>query len=321
MKALLYADPHLNPKRIDNLIESFAWMNLLAKSKKVDKKICLGDMTDRPNLTAEEITAMSRLDAQDHVIIAGNHCRADKDGKISSISMFENVVTEPGFLTDEIYILPYNSTKVDLSAISPRPKIILSHNDILGYDFGGKISTTGYNLSEILDNCDLFINGHLHNGAWIVENRIMNLGIMSGLNFSSCGGQWEPSVAILDTDTLKVELIENPYAYRYKKGEWSTIPKLKKYLDDLSEGKYVIQAKVPYKIADKVRKLLDQNDKVVTSRILAIHDKVVSSDLTKFEANTMSIYDKLREFVKKEDKNYDQNIINSIISEMEGSAE
>ena len=61
--------------------------------------------------------------------------------------------------------------------------IILSHNDIKGYDLNGHILTSGYELSEILDCCKIFINGHLHNGGWLVKDKVVNLGQLSGKYF------------------------------------------------------------------------------------------------------------------------------------------
>ena len=40
-------------------------------------------------------------------------------------------------------------------------------------------STEGYNVQDIDANCDLFINGHLHNGEKITK-KIINIGNISG---------------------------------------------------------------------------------------------------------------------------------------------
>lgn len=344
MKIGLYADVHLSMTssiivgrsgefsgRLNNIIESCKWMNHLFKDQDCNLVVCLGDLTDKTSLSAEEITALSQCGLEDHHFIVGNHCRSDKNGEINSLSLFKNTYYEPclieipGGRDNEVFkilILPYNSTPVDLSQFSDGVDVILSHNDIKGYDFGGHVSEAGYEIEDILSKCKLFINGHLHNGAWLIQDRIVNLGQISGMNFSSCGGQWEPSVGILDTDTLTLEIHENPYAYRFKKEEFSTLTKLKSYLDNLPEsGEYVLQARVPDTIAQKSRKLIDQCSKVVASRVLTSQTKSKKSSPTKrdeIKLDKSSVYDKLRGFVTSQNPSkYSIEKINEIIDQME----
>lgn len=335
MKLGLYADPHISQNssiitsrdgsgmsgRLSNIISTFEWMNNLFSSHDVDKIVCLGDMTDKPNLTAEEITAMSKCNCSSHYFIVGNHCRSDKDGSINSLATFDHVISEPCYLEDsnnEVFILPYSRDVFDLSSLNDKPKLILSHNDFYGYDYGGAVSKSGYTISEVSENCELFINGHLHNGGWIVENKIMNLGAVTGLNFASCSGQWNPSVAIVDTETLKVDLYENPEAFKFRKFVCGKVSDVKKIIDSLDGFHYVLQFKVPDTISEKVRKLVDQYNKIDASRIIVestrsnfIENKV------KFE-ETSSIYDKLKEFISLQGKKikFDIESINSIIDSM-----
>lgn len=334
MKLGLYADPHFSQSssiivgrkgeftgRLNNLIESFEWMNNLFKSEGVDRIYCLGDLTDKPVLTSEEITAMSRCHIEDHYLIVGNHCRADSNGDINSLAIYPNVINEPCWAcNDDVFILPYNHETFDLTKLDKRPKIILSHNDIKGYDFGaGHICGAGYEISTILDSCDMFINGHLHSGGNVVVNRIINLGHLSAMNFASCNSEWEPSVMIIDTETLEYKLYENPKAYRFKKEEFSQLAKLKGYLDNLPDiGEYVLQVKVPEDIAQKARKLIEQCDKVVTSRILVQKNKNIEQYTKKeFVMDTASIYDKLSKFVdEKSPGNYSIKVIHGIIDKI-----
>lgn len=331
----LYADPHVSQTssivvgssggfsgRLDNLIKSFNWMRSLFAERGCDEVVCLGDMTDKPSLTAEELSAMSKfVDCSNDLIIVGNHCRSDKSGRINTLnSIFNYVFYQPTVIDvggKKILLLPYNSTPEDLSKISKEQgpiDVVLSHNDIKGYDYGNCISTSGYDLDDILSNCKLFINGHLHNGGWLIKDRVVNLGQLSGMNFSSCGGQWEPSVGILDLDTLELEIIENPYAYRFKKESFTTLVKLKNYLNALPDcGKYVLQVKVPESIASSARSVLDKSEKVVTSRVLTVRDSKKSRKVvTKVEkVESKSIYDKMRGFLSTQD----QSKFNPIIAE------
>lgn len=338
----LYTDPHFSQSssiivgrrgeftgRLSNLISSYEWMDKLFKEEKVDYVVCLGDVTDKPVLTSEEITAMSRCPGLEaHKIILGNHCRSDKDGRINSVANYDTIDSPQWVDKDAgIYALPYNHDIVELKNIEPKPRVILSHNDIKGYDLGGHISEEGYEIGDILENCELFINGHLHNGGWVVKDRVMNLGNLSGMNFSSCGGEWEPSVAILSINGNESSLqrYENPYAYRFKKEEFKTLTKLKGYLDNLPEvGQYVLQVKVPDNLAQKSRKLLEQCDKVVASRILT-YRKTTSAkkDQGKVNLNSDSkdVYTKLKEFINSQKPKYSLDTINKIIDKISQESE
>lgn len=337
VKIGLYSDPHFSQnssmlvgrdgkysKRLTNLIESFKWMNNFFNREGCSEVFCLGDMTDRPDLTAEEITAMSECNISDHHLIVGNHCRSDKNGEINSLSMFSAIYYEPKVISlgsRNILILPYNSTPVDLSSYKDID-VILSHNDIKGYDFGNHISDEGYSLEDILKSCKLFINGHLHNGGWLVQDRILNLGQLSGMNFSSCGGQWEPSVAILDTEDLSIKFYENPIALRFKKIEMKTLVSLKNYLNSLNPevGRYVLQVKVPESISQNARKLLDQYDNVLSSRVLVVKSskKTTSKKVNEETPSQTSIYDKLRDFIKLQNSSkFDFDKVNEIINNLE----
>ncbi len=316
----VYADPHFSinssialgkgtngfSNRLNNLIESFEWMNNLFNERNVELVICLGDLTDRAVLSAEEITALSLCGLENHHFIVGNHCRSDKNGRMNALSIFKNVYHEPHTLTvdgKKIHLLPYNS---DLYDLPEDVDIICSHNDIKNYNFGTFLSPTGYEQVDILKSCRLFINGHLHNGGWVVKDRIVNLGAMVGINFSSCGGEWEPSIGIIDTDTLKLEIIENPVAYRFKKLDCPTLQELKNYLDQLpSVGQYIIQVKTSAELAENCRKLLTQTSKVVASRILTYSPTIQQqpSDVPqKVSADDTSanVYEKFKAFLKEQ---------------------
>ena len=347
MKIGLYTDAHFSQSssiilgkkdsfsgRLQNLIESFCWMNETFQKHGVEEIFCLGDLTDKPNLTAEEISALGKCNLEGHRLILGNHCRSDKDGNFNSLSIFKNVYKQPGFLqlgNCSFYILPYNSTLEDLNALNPKPDVILSHNDIKDFNYGNYLSDVGYELADILANCKLFINGHLHNGEWLVQDRIMNLGSITGVNFASCGGQWDPSIGILDTDTLSVELIENPIAYKFRKVSFNNYPEVKNYLSSLKKQNYVLQVKVPQRIVSDVRDLLDKTDAVTASRVLSLPEQISYDNKMKLEEAqekpdagefSKSPYEKLREYVsERAPAKYNINTLFGIIDKIEKGAQ
>ena len=339
MKLGLYADPHFSQTssiivgkrgslsgRLNNLVQSFEWMNNLFKDNGVSEIICLGDLADKPVLTSEEISAMSQCNLSTHYILVGNHCRADQSGSINSVNLVSTrIISEPTIIEfDKIKVLflPYSKEPYELTE---KVDVILSHNDIQGYMFSGNhVCTTGYNLSDILDKCKLFINGHLHNGGWIVKDRAMNLGQLSGMNFSSCGGEWEPSVAILDTDDLSITLYENPVAYRFKKIEIDKVTKLKAYLDQLTCKGYILQVKVPNSISESCRKLLDKCDKVEASRVLTTSESKKSdkSSSSQIQLTQSSVYDKLKSFIKNQSNlPVREKILLTLVDELEKKGE
>lgn len=336
MKIGIYADPHFACSssiilgkqgeftgRLDNLIRSFKWMNETFKENNVKAIYCLGDFTDKTTLTSEELTAISKCDLTGHTCLVGNHCRSTKSGEINSISAFiPKVVSEPTvelLAGLRILLLPYNSDIADLSQYEDID-VILSHNDLKGYDFGGgHMSTSGYEASNILKSCRLFINGHLHNGGWVVKDRIVNLGQLSGMNFSSCGGEWEPSVGILDTTTLKLDIIPNPVAYRFKKLEFNSMSTLKSYLDNLpNDGEYILQIKIPEDSALTARKLLDQCNRITASRVVTYRSKseVVNTYKETPTLERVPMYKKLQDFISTQTPKCNQKLLQEIIQSL-----
>ena len=135
--------------------------------------------------------------------------------------------------------------------------IIFSHNDIKGLRYGQFESKVGFTIEEIEKECSLYINGHLHNQQQVTR-KILNLGNLTGQNFSEDAEIYSHSIAVVDTDTLDVELITNPYALKFYKfnietddfsildkcDEYSllTIKTYSKYIDDIR--KYLADKKV-----------------------------------------------------------------------------
>lgn len=253
MKLLIYADPHWSAYssiirsrgkkysiRLENLIDSINWLEKLAFEKCCEEIICLGDFFDKESLNSEEITSLQNINWEQpgligHTMLVGNHEMGRSDLEYSSMHVFKQnkfkVINKPIFVEDsdsgftdiDILYLPYilDSNRKPLKDYFPsnerhRKRIVFSHNDIAGVQMGRFISTSGFSVEEIEENCDLFINGHLHNGEKITD-KIINLGNLTGQNFSEDAYKYKHHVMILDTGTLDYELIENPYAFNFYK--------------------------------------------------------------------------------------------------------
>lgn len=242
-KILVYGDTHFSEYssiirglgekytvRLENLIKSINWVERLAKNKECNLIVNLGDFFDKPDLTSQEISAFKDINwASDipHIHLCGNHEMGSSKHEYSSCNMFsviENheVISKPAIYyhgEKKIGFLPYilDSNKEALNTYFPEKcDIIFSHNDIKGIQMGSIMSTAGFEIDEIHSCCDLFINGHIHNGMRI-SNKIINCGNLTGQNFSEDAFNYKHRALIIDVVTGAVEEIENPHAFNFYK--------------------------------------------------------------------------------------------------------
>lgn len=244
MKILIYTDLHFSQYssivrnrgykysiRLENEIKSINWAEQLANEYSCNAIVCLGDFFDKSELAAEELTAIQDIQWSNipHTFLVGNHEIGINNLKYSSAHLFNIcknsvVIDSPTsylFNNTEILLLPYilesNRQKLDTYIkYNCNKRLILSHNDIAGIQLGKYLTQSGFSINEIEDNCDLFINGHLHNGEKI-SNKIINLGNLTGQNFSEDAYKYSHNILIIDTDTLEYQLIENPFALNFYK--------------------------------------------------------------------------------------------------------
>ena len=299
MKIGIYADAHfsLNSSiilgqtnslegRLNHLIDSFEWMYELFRTNGVGVIIDLGDLTDSYVVRAEEITAVSKALSFNEVIpefhILGNHERLDYNGSISSISFVDNidnqnVISDLTVMTldnKSVTLLPYSNGYTDEYIGSLQDTdYLFTHLDILGSDTGGWSLTEGIKPNVLANKFGLTVNGHIHNGSWVIPNKVLNLGSISGQNFSSRQIAWNPSVMILDTDTNQYLLYENPYALIFVNKSCSTIDKVVKLINGITEGTYAVQLRVPVSLVEETRKVVQTNPHIVASRIMTKSDK------------------------------------------------
>lgn len=245
MKILIYSDIHISidsvgvkstgskySKRLENIIQSISWAEDLAIRLNCEVVVNLGDTFDKPLITAIEATAIQDITwaGLPHYILIGNHDSNIASLEYSSASVFKrlpnfNIIDTPQAFqipeTDKIIcFIPYITENMRKPLtdyiIQGKTNIVLSHNDIAGFSFGKFISKEGFNIKEIEDNCALFLNGHLHNSAYLTK-KILNVGNLTGQNFGEDAFKYKHGAWLLDTDTLELQFFENPYALRYYK--------------------------------------------------------------------------------------------------------
>lgn len=242
MKILLYSDCHFSTyssiirkrserfsARLENLIKSINWAEDLSYNQECDAVVCLGDFFDNSIISAEECTALRDVEWCNipHYFLVGNHEISSANTTTSSahilslldrIKVIDHAKSEV-FDDCEICFLPYTQNYVSIAEIFGEQKhkrIVLSHNDISGINYGAFVSNIGFDVDDITSNCDLFINGHLHNGSKI--NRcIYNIGNLTGQNFGEDAARYKHSAFILDTEDLSLIEYENPYAFNFYK--------------------------------------------------------------------------------------------------------
>ena len=320
MKLLLYADNHFSKqssilrsrgekysKRLENQIQSLNWVERLAQKENCDAIVCLGDFFDKPILDAEEISALKEVNWGDtsRIFLVGNHELGLSTQDFNSAYLFSlignnTVVSEP-YCFDvgdtSICLLPYilednrKPLKEYLQNATKEKILVLSHNDLMGVQYGGYESKLGFGLDEINDCCDLFINGHIHNGGW-VNKKTLNLGNLTGQNFSeSTSTTFGHSIAIIDTNNLSIEFVKNPYAIHFVKDE-NDISKIA--LDVGDKCSFVVSVTCNEDDIENLKCTLDSHKNILDYRIVVNRKKV---EIKREKVETLNHLDRFVKFV------------------------
>lgn len=287
-------------KRLENLIKSVSWCEALAKENDVDSIVYLGDFFDRPDLTAEEITALNDVNWHNvmHVFIVGNHESNISNLMFSSTNVLDKdnmkIISEPTLEyigASRFLFLPYIEEENRLSSLSDyyssaikltadqafEHTIVFSHNDIKGIQYGKFLSTNGFELNDIESSCDLFINGHLHNGSFLNDKEtILNLGNLTGQNFSEDATKYSHLVMLLDTETLSMRFFENPFAFNFYKLTIDTKKDLDKLGSILTKKQNVISFKCNLSLVEDLKNELTKYD-VASYKINSYSTEVLDS--------------------------------------------
>lgn len=226
--------------RLENCIASVNWFNSLAENLGCDALFFLGDYFDKSELNSEEISALEDIKWANipTYFLAGNHEMGSSNHEYSSSKLFNllpvgEVLFTPNIIEYEdfeIAVLPYilETNRKSLSEyFTPKSqnkkRIMISHNDIAGIQMGPVMSTQGFDINDLEKYCDICINGHLHNGGKI-SDKIINIGNLTGQNFSEDAFKYEHSIIVIDTDNIQnMQIYVNPYAYNFYKIDMSSM--------------------------------------------------------------------------------------------------
>ena len=328
MRYLIYTDVHwctyssiirsrgeTYSKRIENLITSTNWAENLAVEKACNEIICLGDFFDKPDLTSEELTSIMEIKWANlpHHFIVGNHDASNKSLNYNSV----NVLAKNGFeiikevkvvpLTGNTYLLyiPYLQDDVRLSIKEYRQQfnipsdarvIVLSHNDVKGIQYGPTISKSGIELEDIENSCNIFLNGHIHNGNKICKNGF-NLGNLTGKIFEENAFLYNHCALILDivNDEINLEFIENPYAFNFYQLEIRKVEDLSK-LDKL-KNHAIVSIKYLPELKSDVQAAVDAHKNIEESKLIRIMEFKATEDSGLVKLADMNHLDQFKTFV------------------------
>lgn len=286
--------------RLENCIQSVNWAE--EETSDCDLVVYLGDFFDKSDLKSEELTALTEIkwNNNKHIFLIGNHELGLNTLTFSSAHIFNitdiEVVNDFITMADgvELCFLSYKLDKTgnieDYIPKSNSKRIIFSHNDIAGIQLGKFISKSGFSIENIESNCDLFINGHIHNGSKI-SDKIYNVGNLTGQNFSENAFIYKHSILKIDTDSFNIEEIENPYAFKFFK--FDDFIKLMNYDFPMNS---VVTAKVALSDTDKVKELIEKTDNIVAHRFI-INNEITEGTIDNNISLSVNHLEKFQDFI------------------------
>ena len=317
--------------RLENLIKSINWVEELAIKSDCEIIVYLGDFFDRPDINSEELSALKEIlwANMPHYFLVGNHEIGRQDLFYNSTNIFGMANFEvidsvkPLYIdnSDRLVFIPYILEENRLSLqeyfksfndynYSVRKTIIFSHNDIKGFAMGKFISQSGFDIEDIDKNCDLYLNGHLHNSSDVTE-KIINVGNITGQNFSEDAFKYEHHVIILDTTFGSYITYNNPYALNFYKLDFTKNNNID-YINKISmdmKNNCIITVKCNESDSEYLKYRFDPNYKndIVPHNCNIIESKfIIQSDFIDYKNNEEEIIsiDHLEQF-----KNYMVNLI------------
>ena len=303
--------------RLENCIKSVEWAERVMDYQKCDVAIYLGDFFDSSELNSEELTALTELTDKwsnkfTHYFLVGNHEMGIHDLSQSSSHIFNmlnvpkvhgmEVVDKPLSIecdTVNLILLPYilederKPLKEYIKFVGNNKRnIIFSHNDIAGIQMGKFKSQKGFSIEEIQENCDLFLNGHIHNGEKVAD-KIINVGNLTGQNFSEDAMKYDHGIIILDTETLQCEFYENPHAFNFYKFDLCNLD----YDLNTLKTNSVVTAKVAPDEQEFYRDQFENNPNIIAYRIILAPSELNNAVSNNKEIISVNHLEKFSEYV------------------------
>lgn len=330
MRFCFYTDPHFAQNssivrsmgtkystRLENLINSINWVEELAYNCNCSAIICGGDFFDSTQLNSMEISAMKeiRWAPMTHFFLTGNHEASVSNLQFSTSDIFNLCQSAIVVSSAEEYsfdeaddvdfcFIPYVIEK-ERKPISEyikrdaKKRIIFSHNDIKGVQYGQFMTVDGFDIQDIESNCDLFLNGHIHSCSWVTD-KIINVGNLTGQNFTEDATKFEHIAVVVDTDTMSVTPYRNPYAFNFYKLDFTDTESAEEVYERLLTLKEysVLTLKVKEKISLAVKEIINTRfeiSNIIESRILIEPENLLMSEGTS-DTYALQADDHLKQF-------------------------
>lgn len=320
MRILLFTDVHWSATgsiitsfgtkyttRLEMLINSMNWVNEVALKENCSLMICAGDMMDKSTCSDIELTALSEIQWNNLpcYFLCGNHESSTADLRFSTVKCLESekrrIITEPIVLNidndeAELCFLPYvvesnRKPLIDYFGKKLRKRVIISHNDIAGINYGPTVSKTGFDIEDIELHTDLYLNGHIHNSEFITQ-KVLNLGSLSAHNFSNDSFAYKYGCWILDTNTLTLEFIENPYAFNFYKLQIDMEADLAK-LNTLKSNS-VLSIKCSNSMLEKTKQNINEFNNILKYRLIVVNTIEEAQEATELDLSV----DHLAKFIE-----------------------
>ena len=274
--------------KLENSIKSVNFAE--DKLKGCDIVVYAGDFFDRADITAEEMSALRKIEWNDreHYFLVGNHEASDSSLMYTTANALKNtgmyIIGEHCYsITDrdfQLHFIPYitEEKRDDISTYLDKDldengnylkNIVISHND-LKVNYGQYKSKSGFEIEDIEKNCDLFINGHIHNFSKITD-KVINIGNLSGIGFGEDATKYPHNIAIVNTDDLSVEFIENPYAFNFYKCDF-TETGVEGFDNFNFKDNAVVSIVCRDSCASEMRKRIQDSNNIVESRLIIKRD-------------------------------------------------
>ena len=327
IRICIYSDPHWCQNssivrsngekystRLENLIMSVNWVEQLAWNTGCDCVICCGDFFDSYTLNSQEVSALQEIKwaPMSHLFLTGNHETNVSSLEYSTLDLFKLcpnscvLNTPQQYFIDntsvEFCFLPYvleRDRKTIQEYFGPQTcnRVIFSHNDLKNVQYGAFLSTEGFEIEDIEANCNLYFNGHIHH-CCTVTNKVVNIGNLTGQNFTEDATKYQHCAIVLDTETLEYKFYQNLYSFKFYKIDASDCVTEQSLLHKLSQldCEAVVTLNVHSSMSDFARNYLNdlkQRGDLEEYRLLIKYDSTESTVSNSVEFNSV---DHLKQF-------------------------
>ena len=265
----------------------------------------MGDFFNRQFLSDQEITALKDIKWNNlpHYFVVGNHESEEVDLKFSSAFILAGpnraVISDPTHFDLggwEVCFLPYMVSRniVPISSIfghksAFKPRLVFSHNDIKGIQYGPVLSTFGFPIEDIEAESDLFLNGHIHNGTKVSE-KVINLGNLTGQDFKEDAFKYSHNALLLETfpdGKFMYNYIENPYAFNFYHIDINTNEDLQKFSKIKNQA--VLSVKCKAALLDEVNNIIAKNKNKITEKRIITYQDFSDGDNPELDITDLSV--------------------------------